>query len=418
MDKDKVLNEIFSNDPYGILNIKPKVSFVKSPDERLISSFKEISDYVDKYGEEPKNNPANANEFMLSARLKNLRNDNIKIELLKQYDIYNLLPDLNTNSIKEPNEEYRPEKEINSLDDIFADEVFKDISDDSAGLFDFNHTPKHFERADADFVARRKPCKNFDEYEPLFKQVQSELTDNKRSLIQFKQDNLYPGEFYVHKGVLLYLENVDFKEEIQNFESGSRARKDGRTRVIFENGTESQMLYRSLYKILLADGKAVANTSELINEEFQQNFNNITSEDEESGFIYILKSLSKNENISSINNLFKIGFSNIPVEERIKNAEKEPTYLMAPVKIISAYKCFNMNPQKFEMLLHTFFGKACLNFDIYDEKGIRHSPREWFIIPLEVIEKAIELIISGDIVNYFYDEKSEKIILKSNNTNN
>ena len=85
---------------------------------------------------------------------------------------------------------------------------------------------------------------------------------------------------------------------------------------------------------------------------------------------------------------------------------------MAPVKIVMTYKCYNMNPQKFELLLHTFLGKSCLNFDIYDEKGFRHSPREWFIIPLDIIEHAIELIISGEVINYKYDDKNEKIILK------
>lgn len=412
MDKDKILNDIFANDPLGILITKPKTSSIKSADDRLAASFKEIIDFIDKHGREPEENPTNILEFQLYTRLKNLRNDVTKIELLKQHDIYNLLPDLNSDSVKEPKVEYNKTKEINSIEDIFEDDTFKEITDDTAGLFDFNHTPKHFERAEADFVARRKPCKNFSEYEPLFKQVQKELKENKRSLIQFKQDNLSDGDFYVHKGVLLYLESVDFKEEIQKFESGSRYRKDGRTRIIFENGTESQMLYRSLYKILLANGKAVTNTADSVNDDLQKNFSNVTEDDEESGFIYVLKSLSKNEKISSIDNLYKIGFSNIPVEERIKNAAKEPTYLMAPVKIVVAYKCYNMNPQKFELLLHTFFGKSCLNFDIFDEKGSRHSPREWFIIPLDIIERAIELIISGEVVNYKYDDKTQKIISK------
>jgi T5orf172 domain len=409
MGKDKILDEIFLNDPYGILNAKTKFSFNKSPDDRLIASFKEINDFVDNYGEEPKNNSSNTNEFILSSRLKNLRKDLTKIELLKQHDIYNLLPDLNSNSVQEPNILYKKTKEINSIEDIFEDEEFKQLVDDTEGLFDFEHTPKDFERAEADFVARRKPCNNFNEYEPMFKKVQMELREGQRNLIQFKQDNLNTGEFYVHNGILLYLENVDFMEEVQDFESGSRVRKDGRTHCIFENGTESQMLYRSLYKILLANGKAITNTADSVNTDLQKNFSNVTNDDEESGFIYILKSLSKNEKLSSIDNLYKIGFSNIPVEERIKNAVYEPTYLMASVKIVASYKCYNMNPQKFELLLHTFFGKSCLNFDIFDEKGIRHSPREWFIIPLDIIETAIELIISGEVINYKYDDKNQKI---------
>ena len=412
MDKEKVLDEIFADDPFGLLIIKPKISNKKSIDELLISSFNEITNFIDKNGHEPLANSANPIERILYSRLRTLQNNPEKSKGLKQYDIYNLLPESNEESINEPKVKYDKAKEINSIDDIFEDEDFTELSDDTAGLFDFNHTPKHFDRAETDYVARRKPCKNFSEYAPLFKQVQKELKEAKRTLIQFKQNDLYPGEFYVHKGVLLYLESVDFKKEVQEFDSGNRVRKDGRTRIIFENGTESKMLYRSLYKILLANGKSVTNTSEKLNTVMQNYFNDITEEDEESGFIYVLKSLSKNEKIASIENLYKIGFSNIPVEERIKNATKEPTYLMAPVKIISAYKCYNLNPQKFELLIHKFFGNSCLNFDIFDEKGNRHSPREWFIIPLDIIERAIELIISGEIINYTYDDKKREIILK------
>ena len=412
MDKEKILDEIFADDPFGLLVTKPIISNKRSADELLLSSFNEIINFVDKNGMEPMGYSDNPIERILFSQLNTLRNDLEKVNVLKQYDIYNLLPDTNAESVKETKIKYEDAKEINSIDDIFEDEEFTELSDDTAGLFDFNHTPKHFDRAETDFVARRKPCKNFSEYEHLFKQVQKELKESQRHLIQFKQDVLNPGEFYVHKGVLLYLESVDFKEEVQSFGSGSRIRKDGRTRIIFENGTESQMLYRSLYKILLANGKAITNTSDAVNARVQNNFNDITDEDKESGFIYVLLSLSKNEKILSVNNLYKIGFSNIPVVERIKNAEKEPTYLMAPVKIVSAYKCYNINPQKFELLVHKFFGKSCLNFDIFDEKGNRHSPREWFIVPLNIIEQAIELIISGKIINYIYDDKNQEIISK------
>jgi hypothetical protein len=85
---------------------------------------------------------------------------------------------------------------------------------------------------------------------------------------------------------------------------------------------------------------------------------------------------------------------------------------MAPVSIKSAWKFFNMNPQKLEQLLHNFFGNSCLEIDVFDEKGKRHTPREWFIAPFEVIEQAIELIISGEVVDYRYDASNEMIIKK------
>ena len=128
--------------------------------------------------------------------------------------------------------------------------------------------------------------------------------------------------------------------------------------------------------------------------------------------IYILKSKSQKEEISCIDNLYKIGYSSTSVQDRIRNAENEPTYLMAPVKIESSWMCYNMNSQKFESLIHRFFGHTSLEIDVYDNNGIRRNPREWFIVPLKVIEQAIILLISGDIVNYRYDKENEVIVKK------
>jgi hypothetical protein len=110
--------------------------------------------------------------------------------------------------------------------------------------------------------------------------------------------------------------------------------------------------------------------------------------------------------------LYKIGFSTTPVEERIKNATQDPTYLMAEVQLIASYKCYNLNPQKFENLIHTFFGKVCLAIDIFDNKQKRHTPREWFSVPLNIVEDAIQLLISGDIVKHKYDDEKEVIYCK------
>ncbi len=168
------------------------------------------------------------------------------------------------------------------------------------------------------------------------------------------------------------------------------------------------MLLRSLSAELYKHGRRVSENEDGLFGGSQ----GITEEDKETGFIYVLRSLSNDPKINSISNLYKIGYSNVPVEERTKNAEQEPTYLMAPVKIISVFTCYNVNPQKLEQLIHNFFGKVCLNFDIFDKNGVRHTPREWFIAPLDVIEDAIEFIITGDIVNYRYDAEKELIVTK------
>jgi hypothetical protein len=213
------------------------------------------------------------------------------------------------------------------------------------------------------------------------------------------------GMFFVLRGMLVYLDHVDKKTKDRH------GKWDARLRAIFENGTESDLKLRSLGKELFKDGRRVTELSEMA----LNNFNNITAEDQETGYIYVLKSLSEKSKIRSIEHLYKIGFSRTPVEERIKNAAQEPTYLNAPVEIVFAYKCYNLNPQKFEQLLHTFFGKACLNMDLYDNTGKRYAPREWFVAPLEIIEMASSMLINGDIVDYVYDVERQEIVGKIKN---
>ena len=162
MDKDKILGDIFNKDPLGLLNFKPKNSNFRTANERLLASFQEINDFVDSNGREPKANPNNISEFQLYSRLKSLREDDTKITLLKEYDIHNLLPVPETSQANESQEEYGKPKEINSIDDLLSDDTFDILGGDFEGLFDFRHTPKDYERAQADFVARRKPCKDFD----------------------------------------------------------------------------------------------------------------------------------------------------------------------------------------------------------------------------------------------------------------
>jgi hypothetical protein len=395
MDKDNLLKEIFENDPLGLLVIKPINTTGRNEDERLVASFQEINLFFEQNNREPELG-GGIQEHQLYSRLKSIRENPLKMEMLKVHDIYGLL-------------NYTP-KEITSLNDVLNDDVLGILGDDDTGLFNLKHVTKFTERESADFVARRKPCRDFIKYESLFKAVQSDLNSGKRKLIGFKQDNLREKSFYVHNGVLLYLDSWDIEKKIQKFKSGTRIRDDGRTKTIFENGTESNMFFRSLYRALLENGKVVTENINDVNNDFLEKFSDIRDEDKEAGFIYILKSKSDKQEIKEISNLFKIGFSKVSVEERIKNAPQEPTYLMADVKIVMAYKCYNMNPHKLEQLVHGFFGRSCLNIDVFDINGNRHTPREWFIAPLHVIEQAIHYIIAGAIVKYKYDDVNEEIV--------
>ena len=392
INKDKILSKIFDDDPLGILNVKAKVSNKVTSDERLEASFEEINNFVDENKREPEPNIANISEYKLYSTLKGLRENPEKIEALNSLDKHSLL-------IKE-------EKQINSVDDIFSDDSLNILEDDSEDIFNFKHTPKDFERAKAEFIGRRTKCKDFDKYEPRFNEVQNDLSLGKRKLVEFKLSTLREGNYYVHNGQLFLLEKITYERE----EDLKDSHTDGRTRCVFENGTESNILLRTVEKNLYNNGKAVTENISKVLEEFNEQFSGVTEEDKESGYIYALKSKSKKEEISSIENLYKIGFCSTSVEERIKNAEKQPTYLMAPVQIVSSWKCYNMNAKKFEQLIQRFFGESCLEIDVFDENNKRHSPREWFIAPLEEIENAISLIITGKIVDYKYDVEYQKIV--------
>ena len=123
------------------------------------------------------------------------------------------------------------------------------------------------------------------------------------------EQQIQKGYFFVLKGILLYVAEVGEVEKI-------KGKKNARLRCIFENGTESDMLLRSLSAELYKDGRRVTEHEDHLLDGFSE----ITDEDEETGYIYVLRSLSNRPEISEIENLYKIGFSTIPVEQRIKNA--------------------------------------------------------------------------------------------------
>ena len=385
-DKDKILDDIFKDDPLGLLNVKPKVT-AKTADERLVTSFQEINTFYEKNKRAPEPNRKDISEYKLYTRLKGLRENEEHALALEPQDRYDLLK--------------VEKKEINSIEDIFGDDSLDILGADTEGLFDFQHVPK--ETTMPEYVAKRKPCEDFDQFEELFKTCHVELKNGDRQLLQFKKEQqIDVGNFFVLKGVLLYVAEVGKKGADKNQKTNARLR------CIFENGTESDMLLRSLAAELYKDGRRV---TEHYDKQLE-NFHAITKDDQESGYIYVLKSKSTNPELVALKDLFKIGYSSKDVRQRIRNAENEPTYLMAPVEYIAGWKCYNMNPQKFEQLVHQFFGRARLVIDVVDNNGLKHTPREWFIVPFPIIEEVVRLIINRQIVNYRYDVDSQSVVLR------
>ena len=392
-DYEKKIQELINNDPHGLLEIKSASKSITS-DQRLEESFLEIVNFYKAHRKEPQE-VDEINERKLAIRLKELKKNPEKIKLLKNLDTENLLGSA---------------VEYKSVDDILDNDFLGILNiDDYKELFDLENIK--FDKNKTDFIARRKPCSDFHKFENNFKKIHEDLKNKKRKLLTFKEQDLQEGRYFLLDGLLTFLEKVDLQERTFNDKSqGQRTRKDNRIRCIFENGLESNMYYRSLQKLLYENGKYISETNEEAINLFKKNLGNINSEDKISGRVYILKSLSKKPEISSIKNLYKIGFSKNTVENRIRNAKNDPTFLMDDVEVVDEINIYNVSALKFENLVQIFFAKRCLDIFIIDSHGNEVKPKEWFSVPLRVIKRAIQLIESGEIVNYIYDANLEDVV--------
>jgi hypothetical protein len=388
MDRE-ALQKLIDEDDLGLLDIKPLPSSSLTPEERLVEKFYKIIDFYRIHDREPHRDPGDMQEAQLAMSLEGIRQSNESVATLKALDEFGLL---------------EPPIPPESLDDIFEDDDMGllDGDDDPARkIFNLKHIPKALETPD--FVAQREPCDDFEQFEPLFKSCQKDLLAGKRKLLPFAHEQqIETGQFFVLKGIMTYVADVGEKEN-----KGGKI--NARLRCIFENGTESAMLLRSLARELYKDGRRVT----VHEDDLLPGVEAVTDKDTESGKIYILRSLSNDPDIADKIDLFKIGFCRGSVEDRIRHAKEDPTYLFADVKIVSVFDCYNLNPQKLELIMHKFFGRVCLDVDVFDSKRKRHTPREWFIAPLPVIEEAVRLSITGEIIHYAYDPES-KLIRKNN----
>ena len=318
------LEDIFNSDELGLLDIKPKISKVKSDEDRLIESFGEISAFVEKYDREPSRD--SITEYGLLSRLNAFRNNEKHKEILKPYDRFNLLGEV----------ELSPEQ---TMDELMEDDplgLLDNDADRDNSLFEYSRVPKEpVSRASSDLVAKREPMseEEFEQYEVLFQQVHRELKEGKRRLLPFRnvEGNVKVGHYYLADGLLCYLKESNTQKVSIESSSGSKVRKDGRTVTIFENGTYSKMLFQSLRRLLSTNGKIVTEVEDAPSSLFGNS--NVVAEDVMSGWIYVLR--SKHPKLAHIENLFKIGFSSHRVEDRIRSASTEATFLYADVEVVA-----------------------------------------------------------------------------------
>ncbi len=356
--------------------------------DRLIAGFQEVLAFYEANGRLPEDTPEEASLFH---KWVGVLKSEKKIERCRPFDDLGILPKP-VQTVEEPQPEYHRElTEEEQLKTILNDPLLADIEvGNDLGLFDIpEYMRQRLEaRKEADYVGKRRPCEDFDKYAEGFKEIQQGLKSGKYRLVKFSEPNLKVGRYFVEQGIIGYL--AAFEQEAKN----NLGRVDGRTRVIYENGSEADIKFRTITKNLSVDGYSIMDCSEMSSEEFEKCFT-ITDKDVESGTIYVLRSKSTRPEIAALKDLYKIGFTVTSVESRIANAKSEPTYLCADVEIVATWKVYNVKSSTFEALIHKLFASVQLQVTVDGRR-----PQEWFMVPFRVIEEAVNAIISGKSIEY------------------
>ena len=277
---------------------------------------------------------------------------------------------------------------------------------DHADITVLRHVRSLAERQAAAEVADRTPCQDFDRFKPLFERAERELKDGLRKAIPFKGEaSVEQANFFIVGGQLAYVAGKG--EEFQT----SSGQPDARLRLIYGNGTESNLLMRSLQKALTQDGNGRRLSDPDAGPLFAPLFGDTAEPDDiESGTVYVLRSLSKHPFVAEHRMLIhKIGVTGGKVETRIADAENQATYLLAPVEIVAEYRLHNLNRTRLENIFHRLFSAVQLDLTIEDRFGKPVKPREWFVVPLHVIDEAVERIRDGTITALVYDPQTARL---------
>jgi hypothetical protein len=370
------------------VEVETKREGARTPrEERIIAGFEEIQRFVEEHGRPPQHgDDRDIFERLYAVRLDRLRELPEALELLITLDHQKLLSGA------------APAVDA-GLDKLDDDELLAQLGVDApsdGSVTDLRHVRTATERREAEEIANREKCEDFGSFKPLFQQVQKELDAGIRQTRPFElKAEIRAGAWFIVGGQKAYV-----AEEGETFTT-PQGRTDARLRVIFDNGTQSNMLMRSLQRALNKDdaGRRITDpvAGPLFSGEREQG-------DQASGTIYVLRSKSDHPTVAANRHLVhKIGVTTLGVTQRIAGARLQPTFLMADVDVVATYELFNISQTKLETLIHRIFGAARLEIEIKDRFGNPVVPREWFLVPLFVIDEAVERIKDGTIMSYFYD---------------
>lgn len=383
-DDDALLTEL------GVEVEAKRTSTRTAEEERIIAGFEEIQRFFETHKRLPRHGEAvDIFERLYAVRLDRIREIEACRSIVEPMDHQGLLG-------------VPPVMSQADIDDMDDDALLAELGIEAevSEITTLKHVRSVSEKRAAEEIANRERCEDFDQFKPLFDQVQAELKSGVRTTRPFVKDagflkaEITAGQFFVLGGQTVYVAEVGEPIKAPNGET------DARLRAIYSNGTESNILLRSLQRALYKDETGRRITEPTAGPLFADETDD---GDLASGKIYVLRSKSENPLVAQNRDLIhKIGVTGGSVERRIANAKFDATFLLADVEIVATYELFNINRTKLENLIHRVFGAARLDMEIKDRFGKPVVPREWFLVPLFVIDEAVERIRDGSISRYRY----------------
>lgn len=364
-------------------------------EQRIIAGFEEIERFVEEHGRPPQHGESrDIFERLYAVRLDRVRASAECRGILEPLDKHGLLGPAHESTGGRVEEEPSDAALLESLG--VADGKQADISQ-------LVHVRSREEIKAAEEVAQRNPCADFARFKPWFEKVQYDLSAGTRHTIKY-QDNaeVNQGDMFILDG-----QKVLVAEMGEPFVS-DYGRPDRRLRVVYDNGTESDLLVRSLQRALNKDKASRRITQPDLGPLFSDQ---VAGDDVATGIIYVLRSKSDHPFVAEHRNvLHKIGVTGGDVKNRVANAKKDPTYLLADVEVVATFKLANINRKKLESLLHKFLGAARLDLELQDRFGANVEPREWFLVPLGVIQEVVQRIMDGTLGKWRYDPKKAALV--------
>jgi hypothetical protein len=360
--------------------------------QRIIAGFEEIERFVEEHERLPEHGEdRDIFERLYAVRLDRMRESLECRDVLKGLDSRGLLGDeANARVSEDPTDE----ELLSSLG------IEPARQDDLTNLV---HVRSREEIKAAEEIAQRNPCQDFAEFQPIFEKVQWELDAGKRQTLKYRDDaEVRKGDLFILDGQTIIVAEMG-DPFVNNYE-----RPDRRLRVVYANGTESDLLLRSLQRALNKD-KASRRITE---PGFGPLFSDVEEEgDSATGYIYVLRSKSEHPFIAEHRSVIhKIGVTGGDVKSRLGNAKKDSTFLLAEVEVVATFKLANIDRKRLEALIHKFFNSARLDLEMKDRFGAPVESREWFLLPLLLIEEAIQKIQEGTIGSFRYDSESGRLV--------